>query len=339
MSRKFPRWVLLVLLLWLIPVHAADSLPRIVVSSPGVRNLSFLPIELIPKIGADRAEGAVVQILGCSSGSLALQHLMQRNSDFAAAGLTAIMSHQTNDGKLAVLAAVNDLPTFKLVVRADLKKQVKSVADLKGKVLAANAGTLNSSSASWQTLEFLLRAEGVPLDSVRIVASSNSWEGQSSLLLAGAVDALMANEPFATRLLADKQVFTLVDLVSPEVRRRYPGSGYLHSALATRPDLLETESDKAARMVRILQRSLKWIATHSAEQIVAQMNPADPEERKALIAALKAYPDLYSKDGHFSNRQLQETELFFRKSLPDNAAGKTLRVDSLIVDKWVGRSD
>ncbi len=42
--------------------QAAEPPQQIVVSVPGPRSLSYLPIDLISKIGADKAEGAVVTV-------------------------------------------------------------------------------------------------------------------------------------------------------------------------------------------------------------------------------------------------------------------------------------
>jgi hypothetical protein len=36
---------------------------------------------------------------------------------------------------------------------------------------------------------------------------------------------------------------------------------------------------------------------------------------------------------------LHDTEVFFRKSQADNSAAQTLKVESMVMDRWAGRKD
>lgn len=320
---------------WLTAQAWAETPMRIVVSVPGPRNISYLPIDLISHIGADRVEGAEVRLHQVGGGAVALQEMMLRNSDFTVAGLPAAMSLRNNGTKVVVLAAVDDLPLFVLMVRADLRKQVKQVADLKGRTVGVNTSSLSSKTTSQQLAELVLRNAGVPMESVRILAAGQSWEEQSSLLKSRATDAIMGDEPFASRLLDEGEVFFLANLAEPRTARHIPGAGFLHAALEAREDLVAKEPQKAEKMVRILRRTLEWMATHRPEEIVARLQVDDLVERKYLLATLKKYPHLYSPDGRFSSRQLAETETFFRASTP--AAPPSFSLEEMTVDRWAGR--
>lgn len=318
-------------------IQANEPLMRIVVSAPGPRNLSYLPVDMIAKLGADRAEGAEVRVVNVGGGGVAIQTMMQRNSDFAVAGVPAQLSQQLNGNKVVLLAAVDDAPLFILMVRAGLKGKVKRVADLKGRVVGVNTSSLSSKTTSEQLAEMLLGLDGVPVESVRIIPAGQSWIEQSSMLISGTADAVMGDEPFASRLLADKQVFFLVDLTDPKAASKIPGGNFLHAAVSTRPDMLANEPAKAEKMVRILRRTLQWMATHTPEQIVDKLGVSDPQERDSLIKTLHKYPRMYTRDGSFSTRQLRETELFFHKTSEGNAAAQALKIESMVFDKWAGR--
>ncbi len=330
-------WQVLVgLLLGLLAARAVAETPmRIVVSVPGPRNISYLPIDLIRKIGADRAEGAEVHLRQVGGGAVALQEMMIRNSDFTVAGLPAAMSLRANGAKVVTLAAVNDLPLFVLMVRSDLRGKVKRVADLKGRTVGVNTSSLNSKTTSQQLAELVLRNAGVPMDGVRIIAAGQSWDEQSSLLKSRAADAIMGDEPFASRLRDEGAVFFLANLADPRTTASIPGAGFLHAALEAREDLVDQEPKKVERMVRILRRTLEWMARHTPEEIVARLEIGDPVERKYLLANLKTHPRLYSPDGRFSTRQLMETDHFFRATSPDAAKGFSL--EGMVVDTWAGR--
>lgn len=318
---------------------AADGAMKVVVSVPGPRNISYLPIELIGRIGADRAEGIRIELLQVGGGAVALQELMSRNSDFAVAGFPAAMSLRANGGDVLGVAAVNDLPLFVLMVRADLREHVKRVADLRGRVIGVNTSSLSSKTTSQQLAELLLKSAGVAPEEVRIMAAGQSWLEQSSLLTSGAADAVMGDEPFASRLLAEKRVFFLVNLANAADARNIPGAGFLHAALETRGETARNAPEKVGKMVRALRRTLQWMAGRSPEEIIEKLGVRDEAEKASLLAALRAYPRLYSPDGRFSSRQLQETQHFFRATSGDDPAARTLDIERIIIDRWSGRKE
>lgn len=321
------------------PAYGADSPTSLTISVPGPRNLSYLPIDLIPKIGADRAEGATVKIRHTGGGGVAIQDLVRRNSDFAVAGAPAMLSQNVKGEPVTILAAVNDRPLFVLMVRAELKGEVKRVADLNGRVIGVNTSSMSSKTTSQQLAEVLLKADNVELDTVRIIPAGQSWEQQSAILVSGTADAVMGDEPFASRLQTMKKVFFLVNLADPAAGKRIPGAGFLHAALATRPDLLQENPRKVEMMVSILRRTLQWIATHTPEQIIVALDIKDQEERKSMLQSLRKYHRLYSLDARLSTQQLRETEVFFRAAEQNNPAARKLTIESMVVDKWAGRKE
>lgn len=315
----------------------AQPLEKIVLSAPGPRNLSYLPVDLIPAIGADREEGVTLEIRSTGGGSVALNNLVTRNADFAVAGFPAAMSLRIHGGDVVGIAPVDDAPLFVLMVRSGLKGRVKRIADLRGKVVGVNTSTKNSKTTSQQLAELLLKSDGVELDMVRIVPAGQSWVEQSSLMISGTADAVMGDEPFASRLAADGKVFFLANLADPATTSRIPGARFLHATLETRSDVIREAPQKVEKMVRMLKKSLAWMAAHKPDEVVDKLNIADSEERASLLLALKKYPHAFSGDGKFSSSQLKETELFFHKTSEGDAAAEHLRIETIIDDKWAGR--
>ena len=138
-------------------------------------------------------------------------------------------------------------------------------------------------------------------------------------------------------MIANRTAFALMHLGAPGVAEQLPGGGFLRGTLVGRSDLIDRETKKYQTMVRILRRTLQWIAAHTPAQIVDQAGINDPEERRHFLAVLNKYPRQYSPDGKLSTRQLQETEVFFRESQSDNPAARTLTVESMVVDRFAGR--
>ncbi|MGE5468598.1 MAG: ABC transporter substrate-binding protein [Ignavibacteria bacterium] len=317
----------------------AQPLEKIVVSAPGPRNLSYLPVDLIPAIGADREEGVTLQILPTGGGGVALNNLVTRNADFAVAGFPAAMSLRANGGDVVGIAPVDDAPLFVLMVRASLKGQVKRIGDLRGKVVGVNTSTKNSKTTSQQLAELLLKSDGVSLETVRIVPAGQSWVEQSSLLVSGTADAVMGDEPFASRLARQGKAFFLANLADPATTRHIAGANFLHAALETRRDVIAESPQKVAKMVRMLKKSLAWIAAHKPEEVVQKLGVTDQEEYQSLVLALRKYPRAFSRDGKFSTAQLKETQAFFHKTSEGNAKAQALAIESIIDDRWAGRRE
>lgn len=312
---------------------------RISVSVPGPGAASYYPVELISRIGADKAEDAEVRVVFATGGPSAIDEMLNNNVDFAVVGLPAAMSVRLKDNRVAALAAINDLPLYALLVRQGLKGEVKTIADLKGRTIGLHSNSASNKSTSQQLLELMFRRGGVPLGSYRIASVGRRWESESLMLRTGAVDALIGDEPHASHMVADKVAFPLVHLGNPDTMRLISGTGFLRGVLIGRTDKIDKDPTKAETMVRIVKRTLAWITTHSAEEFADKMGISDPDERQKLIAVLKKYPRQYSKDGSFSKRQLRETEIFFIDSQVGDAAAENFRIDSMIVDRWVGRRD
>lgn len=306
---------------------------EMVVSVPGPRNLTYLPVDLIPLLGSDLAEGAKVRVRHFGGGGVALQELVSRNTDFAVAGLPAVMSLRANGGPVVTVAAVSGEPLFILMVRGELREVVKSPADLRGRVVGVNTSSLSSKTTSQQLAEMVLKHHGVPPDEVRLMAAGQSWEAQSTLMEGGQVDALMGDEPFASRLLDAGRVFFLTDLSRPEIAREIPGAGFLHAALVTREEVIAREPEKVATMVRIMQRTLAWLAQASPEAVVTRLGGMDETERHWLRHSLERYPRVYSPDGRFSRQQLAATLRFFQAGAE---ATSRVTLDTLVDDRWCG---
>lgn len=312
---------------------AADQM-RLLVALPGPLNLSYLPLDLAPKIGADKAEGVELALRHVGGGGVALQLLQSREVDFAVAGAPAAMSAKASGNDVVVIASVDDLTLFVLMVRSDLKDQVRQVRDLAGRVVGVNTSSLASKTTSQQLAELMLRNDGISPGHVRIVPAGQSWDEQSVLIRAKAVDAILGDEPFASRLRDDGQVFFLVNLARGADAERIPGAGFLHAAVETRSDVLRDAPKKAEKIVAVLRRTLAWMAGHTPEEIVAALQIDDLPARQAMLRALRQYSRLYSPDGRLSARQIRETDLFFASG--EGGARRVLLGD-MIDARWAGR--
>lgn len=316
---------------------AADSAQAVTLSVPGPGDSVAMPAELAVRLGLDRARGIALRLRFVGGGGVAISELNSRNADYAIFGLPAMMQSDLRGAQLRALAAIDDLPLYSLMVRSDLRTTIRRVADLRGRVVGVHSYALGSKTTSQQVLELLLRTSHVPLESVHMVPAGQSWETQSAALRSRSVDASLCDEPFGLRMVREGIAVPLFSTGRPEDLRRLPGGGFLRAVLVARQDAIAQDPDLAGRMVDTLRASLQWIAAHPAETLADQLELARGPEREAFIEVFQRFPRQYSRDGRFSQRQLRETENFFRDAEADNPGAQNLSLDNLIDDRWAGR--
>lgn len=309
------------------------------IAVPGPGAASYMPLELISKIGTDKAEGVEVKVIFASSGGSALAEMTGNNADFAVVGMPAAMSLRLKDPRIVAIAAVNDLPLYALMVREGVRGEVKKIGDLRGRVIGLHSDSSATKNTSQQVLELIFRRGGVPPESYRKVSVGRRWDTEALMLRTGAADAVIADEPHATRMAEEKVAFPLLHLGNPDTARLYPGTGFLRGALIGRSDIMLKEPARYEKMVRIMQKTLQWIASHTPEETVDKLEVPTVEERKRLVRLLRDYPRQYSHDGRFSTRQLADTEIFFVDAQRGNPAAEAFRIETMVVDRWSGRKE
>jgi NitT/TauT family transport system substrate-binding protein len=325
---------LLTLLVCLACLGSARAQERLSVSYPGPFNVSYLPLDVATKIGADKAEGVELVQRTTGGGGAALQQLLNRNVDFAVAGLPAAMSARAGGNDIKTIAAVGDLPVFVFSVRADLKDQVKRPRDLAGRVVGVTSSSLAVKTISQQLAELLLKNDGLMPDQVRIVPAGQSWEEQSAIMRIRSADALMGFEPFASRLREAGLAFFLFNLSDPADAARVPGAGLLQASLHVRGETLKTAPERAEKMFAVVRRTLQWMAGQTPERIVEVLEIPDAEARAALVETMRAYPRIYSPDGRFSAHQLAETARFYAATEGER---RPVDIETIVDARWAGR--
>ncbi|MEO7334936.1 MAG: ABC transporter substrate-binding protein [Caldimonas sp.] len=306
-----------------------------VLATPGpASSVSLIP-ELAVAIGADRTEGLAVRIKFVSGGGVAIRELLSGNVQFGVFGITAAMNENLRGDSLVALAAVENLALLSLMVRSDLRPVVRRIEDLQGRVLGIHSNSLATMTNGQQFLMLLLRQHKVSTDSVRFVAAGQSWESQSSALRGNAVDALVSEEPFSSRLEQAGLAYRLFSVGQNGESTTLPGVGFLRGTLIARRSIVDAQPDLAQRMVRTLQQTLAWRAAHSPADIVSALGLSG-DEGSAFLAMLKGNPTQFSPDGKFSDAQLLQTETFFRESLGNTPESLRYRVGSMLADRWAG---
>ena len=98
------------------------------------------------------------------------------------------------------------------------------------------------------------------------------------------------------------------------------GGAYPGGALYTRPDWLKSHAGEAQALTNAIVATLKWIHSHTAEEIMAKMpdNLVGPD-KAGYLAALKNTIPMYSEDGLMDPKGASAVLDVFSAGSPDVA--------------------
>lgn len=314
----------------------APALSTVNLSVPGPRGSVSLPLELAVRLGFDKAEGINLRLKFVGSGAVTIQDLDAGNADFGVLAMPTVMTAVAATGSpLVALVAINDLPLYTLMVREDLKSKVKAIKDLKGMRIGISGNIVTTKSTSYQLTGLMLKSGGISPVDVSMIAAGRNWETESSAFIAKTVDAMMSDEPFGVRLDMANLAFPLFATGNSNDAKRIAGAGFLRGTLIALQQRVDADPLLVAKMVKIVKRSLAWIAGNSPDHFADAMAMVD-DERAAYISVSKKYPRQFSTDGKFSTAQLRETEAFFAASNADNMDARAFRLDNIVNLRWAG---
>ncbi len=270
-------------------------------------------------------------------GPQAFKDMLDRNVDFSAGGLSAVALQHLSGYAILSIVPTTRVPAYTLLARAALKGKVRGIADLAGRVVGVKGHTRGGRSTSHLFTEFVLARAGVNPERVNYVSVGQAYDNQHAALASGAVDAIMGDEPFATRLVKNRAAYVLGDYHDPATVRKLLGGLFLNGQVATRPDFIARRPDVVEKVVNALKRTLAWIDGHSAAEMVHALGVSDATEREALLDALRIRKNVYSPDGRFSDEQIATVERFFHATETSPAA-KAFVMRTIIEARWAGRS-
>jgi NitT/TauT family transport system substrate-binding protein len=304
------------------------------VNIPGPNMLPMLPIELIPRLGIDRAVGAQLAIRYMPSGVLALEDIVAGNGHFAGVGFSVLPSFVAKGKSVAAVASLSSgVPPYSILIRPELTNKIRQVRDLKGHSIGLPLGSPTAKTYLETVLEIWLSANGVVRADMRWVQTNQNLDGMYGSLAGGVVDAVFCEEPLAGTLVRKKIGKRLANLGDAKAPGSAVWANHLRAILAAPREMLTNHPKRAELMISMLQRSLKWIRENKPAEIVARLGIQDIELSQDLTDPLKKMPHLYSPDGRFKPAELEATRAFLAASGAPLPAG--MSISDLIADQWV----
>lgn len=259
----------------------------------GIDKIIYLPAILTERLGYFEQQGLDVDVVTEPAGVNAEDELIAG----AVQGVVGFYDHtidlQSKGTEVESLVQFASAPGEVELVSAAHAADIRSPADFKGQSL----GVTGLGSSTDFLTEYLAKKFGLQRDDYRLVpvdAGATFIEAmRHRVIVAG-----MTTDPTAAELLASGQAKVLIDLRTEASTREALGGIYPAGCLYMRTAWVDAHPDEARKLTHAFVKTLHYIHTHSAEQIVAQLPRSYYEKRKALyVAAVKAFQPTFSVNG------------------------------------------
>ena len=312
MIAKFIRPALVALGTLVLSASAATA-AKITIAIGGAGCLCYLPTVLAQQLGEFKKAGLEVETINFKGGSQALTAVLGGSADVVSGYFDHCVNLAAKNQSLQAFVVYDRFPGFALVVAPKNTGTIASVKDLAGKKVGVSA----PGSSTEFFLKYMLAKVGVDPNSVGVVGI-----GLDSTAIAameqGLVDAAIMLDPAIT-LLKDKHkdLKILSDTRTQHDTLSVFGGEYPGGALYTRAEWIASHEKEVQALTDAMLATLKWIHTHSAEEIMAKMPPEMVGGDKALyLAALKNTIPMYSESGRMDPKGAEAVLAVFSQSVP-----------------------
>jgi NitT/TauT family transport system substrate-binding protein len=254
-----------------------------------------IAIRLATSLGYFRQEGiAIVPVdLEKLSGEdyLMQEALMEGKIDASYHWFNHVVYGARHGFPIKAVMMFNDAPGMTVLVANRVKDRVRDVADFKGRNVAEGAGYGTKSVIS----HYLATKAGLAPNAYTAVMLEKKGRTEAVIqgLKDGKVDAMTFEEPVVSALMATNMVSPLLDMNTRAATEKLLGAPFPAQSLLVAPSFIAAHPDTVQHLVNALVRSMRFINSHSVDEIVARL-PADYFKDKDRDAAIKLIRDTMS---------------------------------------------
>ncbi|MFF3006658.1 ABC transporter substrate-binding protein [Kitasatospora sp. NPDC057940] len=267
--------------------------PKVKIMVGGLDKVIYLPAMLTQRLGFFADAGVNVELMSEPAGVNATTALLAGDVQGAVGFYDHTIDLQAKGKIVESVVQFSQAPGEVELVSTKQADAIKSGADFKGKKLGV---TSIGSSTDFLT-KYLAVKNGTAVSEFSPIAVG---AGQTFIaaLQQGSIDGGMTTDPTVANVLDKGLGKILYDMRTPEGSRDALGGLYPSSSLYMNTDWVEKNKDTTQKLANAFVKTLKWMSTHSPEEIAAKM-PADYAQGGAeqYAAAIKATLPMFTTDG------------------------------------------
>src|SRR5882757_3523463 len=297
-------------------VALAQTKTKVSVAVGGAGCLCYLPTVLAKQLGEYDKAGLDVELINFKGGSQALQAVIGGSADVVSGYYDHCVNLAAKGQSLVAFVVYDRFPGMVLAASPESGKDIKSIKDLAGKTVGVSA----PGSSTDFFLKYLLAKNGLDPASASTIGIGLDATAVAAMEH-GKVNAAVMLDPAATLLQSKfKDLKTLSDTRTQKDTLDVFGGEYPGGALYTRADWIAKNEATVQKLTVAILGTLKWIHSHSAEEIMAKMPEDLVGPDKALyVAALKNMIPMYSTTGKMDPKGAEAVLAVFSQSVPEIA--------------------
>jgi NitT/TauT family transport system substrate-binding protein len=271
---------------------------------------------LAHQLGEFKKAGVDVDVVQFKGGSESLKAVMGGSADVVSGYFDHCVNLAARGQHLQAFVVYDRYPGFALVVSPKHSAEINSIKDLANKKIGVSA----PGSSTDFFLKYILKKNGVDPNSIGVIGVGL---GQTAIaaMEQGTIDAAIMLDPAVTVLQGqDKNLKILSDTRSQKDTLAVFGGEYPGGALYTKADWIAAHPKEVQAMTNAIVNTLKWIHSHTPEEITEKMPPELVGKDKALyITALKNTLSMFSETGRMDPKGAEAVLAVFSQSSPDVA--------------------
>jgi NitT/TauT family transport system substrate-binding protein len=292
---------------------------KVTIAIGGAGCLCYLPTILAERLGEYKQAGLDVELINFKGGSQALTAVIGGSADVVSGYYDHCINLAARNQNLQAFVVYDRYPGLVLGASPRHAAEIGSVKDLAGRKVGVSA----PGSSTDFFLKFLLAKNGVATSSVAVIGIGLDATAVAAMEQ-GTVDAAVMLDPTPTLLNARfPPLKVLSDTRTQDDTLSVFGGEYPGGALYSRGDWIAKHEKETAALTTAIVATLKWIHSHTPEEIMAKM-PADlvGPDKALYLAALKNTIPMFSTTGRMDPRGAEAVLAVFSQSSPDVAKAK-----------------
>jgi len=289
---------------------------KVTIAVGGGGCLCYLPTILAKQLGEFEKAGINVEVVDFKGGSESLKAVIGGSADVVSGYFDHCVNLAAKGQHLQAFVVYDRFPGFALVVSPKHTAEINSIKDLANKKVGVSA----PGSSTDFFLKYMLSKNGVDPNSVAVIGVGLGGSAIAAMEQ-GQIDAAIMLDPAVTLLQGkNKDLKILSDTRTQKDTLAVFGGEYPGGALYTKADWIAGHQNEVQGMATAIVATLKWIHSHTPEEIMAKMPPEMVGKDKDLyLAALKNTIPMYSESGRMDPKGAAAVLAVFSQSSPDVA--------------------
>lgn len=299
----------------------------------GISKQIYLPNMLTKQLGYFDEQGLDVTLIDEASGQSSENEVLAGQVQGGSGSYNHTIELQAAGKNMECVIQLDIAPGEAEMVSTKVAGQIHSAKDLKGR----NLGVTELGSGTQTLTTAILHNVGVAQDQVHFLPVG-AGDTFIAAMQQGRIDAGMTTEPTISRLISSGVGKVLVDLRTPESTQAALNGPYPFIGLFMTNDYVNAHKDVVQKVVNAYVKTLKWIHTHTAEEIAAKM-PADyyAGNKDLYVTALKSQLSIFSPDGKMPDGGPQSV-LTIENQTNKDVAGKQIDLTKTFTNEFTDKA-